>query len=83
LIRGANIEKYLLEKNRVTHQTSKERNYHIFYQFLKGASSEIKSKLLLEGGLNDYKYTKQSNKNIDGVDDVADFKSLKVRVELL
>ncbi|KAL7754345.1 class II myosin [Sorochytrium milnesiophthora] len=77
LITGANIEKYLLEKSRVTHQTAKERNYHIFYQLLKGASKELKATLLLENTLNDYTFTKASNKNIDGVDDVADFKALK------
>lgn len=75
-IAGANIERYLLEKSRVTHQSSKERNYHIFYQLLKGGSAEIKQALLLDGTAADYRFTKNSNKNIDGVDDAADFKSI-------
>ena len=40
-ITGANIERYLLEKSRVTHQTSLVRNYHILYQLLKGADKEL------------------------------------------
>jgi myosin-5 len=35
---GASIETYLLEKVRLIHPNQNERNYHVFYQFLSGAS---------------------------------------------
>lgn len=76
-IAGANIERYLLEKSRVTHQSSKERNYHIFYQLMKGASAELKQQLLLDGSLNDYAYVKKSNKNVEGIDDAHEFRVIQ------
>jgi myosin-5 len=36
---GASVETYLLEKVRLIHPSAGERNYHIFYQFLKAASA--------------------------------------------
>lgn len=42
---GANITNYLLEKSRVVGQISNERNFHIFYQFTKAASSNHRGKL--------------------------------------
>lgn len=36
---GASIETYLLEKVRLIHPSPGERNYHVFYQFLKAATA--------------------------------------------
>lgn len=36
---GASIETYLLEKVRLIHPSAGERNYHVFYQFLKAATA--------------------------------------------
>ena len=44
---GANINNYLLEKTRVTGQITNERNFHIFYQFTKAASSQYRGILHL------------------------------------
>jgi myosin-5 len=47
---GASIETYLLEKVRLIHPGVNERNYHIFYEFLSGASREQREQF----GLDDY-----------------------------
>lgn len=41
---GAQITNYLLEKGRVVGQIENERNFHIFYQFTKGATDEQRGK---------------------------------------
>ena len=47
---GARVQTYLLEKVRIAFHASGERNYHIFYQLLRGASDEQKAKYMLSVG---------------------------------
>lgn len=44
---GAKVQTYLLEKVRIAFHASGERNYHIFYQLLRGASEAQKAKYQL------------------------------------
>nr|DBA23841.1 TPA: hypothetical protein GDO54_014717 [Pyxicephalus adspersus] len=39
-VKGAKINEYLLEKSRVSHQDSGERNFHVFYYMLFGCPAE-------------------------------------------
>uniref|UniRef100_A0A4W3HZ27 Myosin IXAa n=1 Tax=Callorhinchus milii TaxID=7868 RepID=A0A4W3HZ27_CALMI len=57
-VRGAYVEKYLLEKSRLVYQEHNERNYHVFYYLLAGASEEEKKSFhLLEP--EEYHYLNQ------------------------
>lgn len=70
---GAKIRTYLLERSRLVFQPLKERNYHIFYQLVAGATdSERQSLSLLP--VEEFEYLNQGNAPIiDGVDDKAEF----------
>ena len=48
---GAKVQTYLLEKVRLAFHASGERNYHIFYQLLRGATEDDKLKYRFHEGL--------------------------------
>ena len=69
----ASIDTYLLEKVRLIHQSSGERNFHIFYQFLESVSTTEREELCLAGfSPEDFVLTNQSETydRRDGVSDV-------------
>ncbi|KAF6818298.1 Myosin type-2 heavy chain 1 [Colletotrichum sojae] len=76
-IAGAFIDWYLLEKSRVVKINSHERNYHIFYQLLKGADKKMKADFLLDGlDVEDFAYTRAGHDTIVGVSDRDEWDSL-------
>ncbi|KAL0475356.1 P-loop containing nucleoside triphosphate hydrolase protein [Neurospora intermedia] len=76
-IAGAFIDWYLLEKSRVVHVNANERNYHIFYQLLKGADRKLKQELLLDSmDVKDFTYTRDGHDTITGVSDKEEWDSL-------
>lgn len=76
VIDGATIDYYLLEKSRVVGQASHERNYHVFYQFLKGFDESKLPGFHVENDIKKYAYLSGSSPEIPNVDDARDFTAL-------
>ena len=74
---GAKIRTYLLERSRLVFQPMKERNYHIFYQLVAGATDAERDELGLVSA-DDFEYLNQGNAPIiDGVDDREEFNATR------
>ncbi|CAL8237062.1 unnamed protein product, partial [Boreogadus saida] len=83
VVRGAVVEKYLLEKSRLVSREENERNYHVFYYLLMGASDEERREFKLLAP-EDYLYLKQQNFRIEDEEDLRhDFERLQQAMEMV
>ena len=85
IVIGASIESYLLEAIRVTNPNKNERNYHIFYQFLKGASDDDIQRMRLDRKCDRYPFLKRSECfDVNTINDKEEYeeheKSMKVPI---
>ncbi|NXN96125.1 MYO9B protein, partial [Rhinopomastus cyanomelas] len=83
IVRGAVVEKYLLEKSRLVSQEKDERNYHVFYYLLLGVNEEERKEFHLKQPA-DYFYLNQHNLKIEDEEDLRhDFERLKQAMEMV
>uniref|UniRef100_A0A672JR19 Myosin IXAa n=1 Tax=Salarias fasciatus TaxID=181472 RepID=A0A672JR19_SALFA len=97
-VRGAYVEKYLLEKSRLVYQEHNERNYHVFYYLLAGASEEERTAFHLKKP-EEYHYLSQVRRRqphwdsycdsepdcftVEGEDLKHDFERLQLAMEMV
>uniref|UniRef100_A0A8C7CV03 Unconventional myosin-IXAa-like n=1 Tax=Oncorhynchus kisutch TaxID=8019 RepID=A0A8C7CV03_ONCKI len=87
-VRGAYVEKYLLEKSRLVYQEHNERNYHVFYYLLAGATEEERKAFHLLKP-EDYHYLnqclllQQDCLTVEGEDLKHDFERLQLAMDMV
>ncbi|OEH76580.1 myosin h [Cyclospora cayetanensis] len=82
-IHGGLINNYMLELSRIEFQGQGERNYHIFYQMIKGLSADEKKQCGLKG-LEEYEFLNKSGcYEVETVNDLKEFADVRKQLELL
>lgn len=76
-IHSADIERYLLEKARVTYQNPDERSFHIFYQMIKGMDKAERDDCLLGNKPEDYRLLSNGDVIVDSLNDVDGYAETK------
>ncbi|CAH1759161.1 10719_t:CDS:2 [Entrophospora sp. SA101] len=82
---GAKTLDYLLEKTRVSNVPANERNFHVFYYLIAGASNEEKSHLRLTD-VSQYRYlnvSKTTSRAYNAIEDTNKFNELKQSLKSL
>ncbi|XP_075464142.1 unconventional myosin-Ie-like isoform X1 [Ascaphus truei] len=70
---GGKISNFLLEKSRVVSQNTGERNFHIFYQLLEGATPEDRENLGVTTPDYYYYLNQSAVYNVDDISDKKEF----------
>ena len=65
LLVGARIETCLLERVRLVKQSSKERNFHIFYQLCAGLSESERKRYHITDVISDFNYLNQTDTDVE------------------
>lgn len=82
MVQGAVVQKYLLEKSRIVSQGTYERNYHVFYYLLSGATEHERETLHLLP-TDKYHYLNAKNLTLENCDEKYEFSRLKQSMEMV
>ncbi|XP_058824121.1 unconventional myosin-IXb-like isoform X2 [Topomyia yanbarensis] len=82
MVQGAVVQKYLLEKSRIVSQGYYERNYHVFYYLLSGATEQERVALHLLPA-EKYHYLNAKNLTLENCDEKYEFSRLKQSMEMV
>ncbi|CAI8049871.1 Unconventional myosin-VI, partial [Geodia barretti] len=72
---GGHVSHYLLEKSRICSQSAEERNYHVFYRMLAGASPDMRQALGLQDGAS-FTYLNPASLHDPNLQDEEEFSHL-------
>ena len=80
-ILACKIRAYLLEQSRVVGPAPGERNYHIFYYMIKGASEAERKKYGILHNFSMYYYTMKGSEDTPGQDDIEGWREMRAKFE--